>query len=267
MVEINKNYKRYCNFCKKYYEGVCAKYCSRTCQYTALIGRLSPKKGVKQKTLSDGSYYPKILSLCLCGCNEIVYNGNKFIRGHQTRIIENRIKNSQSHKGKKHNINTIIKMRIQRAKRPPPVQKGTKFTAEHKANIRSKKIGVNPWQYFKDINATIKKMSGKNSHMWKGGIAFLPYCHKFNNNLKESVRERDGYTCQLCGIIQNGRKHSIHHIHYDKENCYPDLITLCNSCNGRVNRNRQHFESLFMNNLNERHLLFWAKNYEHSNRF
>jgi hypothetical protein len=41
----------------------------------------------------------------------------------------------------------------------------------------------------------ITKMSeaqkGKKSHLWKGGISFEPYTPEFNNQLKESVRERD----------------------------------------------------------------------------
>jgi len=108
------------------------------------------------------------------------------------------------------------------------------------------------------------KPKGKQSPSWIDGRSFLPYCNKFNNQLKEAVRERDGHICQLCGINQKdliGRaKHlSIHHIHYDKENCYPDLITLCIKCNGKVNFNRKHYEELFMNKLNDRELLFWNR--------
>lgn len=94
---------------------------------------------------------------------------------------------------------------------------------------------------------------------WRGGTSFLPYCHKFNDRLKDKIRERDNRTCQLCSTPENGHKHSVHHIHYDKENCYPDLITLCKSCNAKVNFNRNYHESLFMNKLNEKDLLFWIQ--------
>ncbi len=105
---------------------------------------------------------------------------------------------------------------------------------------------------------------GKEAPNWKGGIAFLPYCKKFNTALKESIRNRDSRECQLCGILEkdNKRKLSIHHIHYDKENCYPDLIALCWKCNSKVNGNRNYFERTFMNKLNDRSLLFWVRLYD-----
>lgn len=98
---------------------------------------------------------------------------------------------------------------------------------------------------------------------WRDGSSFLPYCHKFNKQLKNKIRERDNKTCQLCATPENGHKHGIHHIHYDKENCNPDLITLCRGCNAKVNFNRDYYESLFMNKLNERGLLFWT---QHNNK-
>ena len=110
-------------------------------------------------------------------------------------------------------------------------------------------------------------LPGENAFNWKGGISYFPYCKKFNKILKEMVRTRDCRICQLCGkkeinnILINGenKKLSIHHIHYDKENCYPDLIALCNKCNSIVNGNRKYYEELFMNKLNEKELLFWMK--------
>jgi len=86
-------------------------------------------------------------------------------------------------------------------------------------------------------------------------ISFKPYCPKFNKRLKEKIRNRDNRTCQLCEVKENGKKLAVHHIHYDKENCYPDLIALCNSCNVKVNINRDYWESYFMELLNKRGLL------------
>jgi len=117
------------------------------------------------------------------------------------------------------------------------------FTGKHHLNSAKQKI-------------SIAQCAEKSPH-WKGGISFLPYCEKFNRKLKEAVKERDNHTCQLCSV--KNTKFIVHHIHYDKENCYPDLITLCRSDNGRVNFNRKHYEELFMNKLNDRGLLFWTK--------
>jgi len=94
-----------------------------------------------------------------------------------------------------------------------------------------------------------------------------PYCPLFTPKLREEVRLRDSYICQNCGYTQEehklktGKRLPIHHIHYDKPNCYPDLICLCISCNSKVNKKsmRNYYEELFMNKLNNRELLFWTK--------
>lgn len=100
-------------------------------------------------------------------------------------------------------------------------------------------------------------VSSERNPNWRGGVSFMPYCPKFNNTLKEKIRERDNRTCQLCNTKENGQKLCVHHIHYDKDNCYPDLIALCAECNSKVNFKREHYKQLFMNKLNERGLLFW----------
>jgi len=104
-----------------------------------------------------------------------------------------------------------------------------------------------------------KANSGKNAPNWQGGISFKPYCEKFNNELKQAIRRRDHYTCQRCGKRQKkrGRRLSVHHVHFDKENCYPDLIALCLRCNFIVNYRRNGSEKRFMKNLKERNLLNW----------
>jgi len=115
----------------------------------------------------------------------------------------------------------------------------------HKQNISIGRIG---------------KYTGKDCPAWIDGRSFLPYCPKFNEELKRRVRDRDNHTCQLCGKSEkeNWRRLDCHHVHYDKENCQPDLIALCWLCNVQVNHNRNYYESLFMNILNDRCLLFWT---------
>ncbi len=136
---------------------------------------------------------------------------------------------------------------------------------EHRKKLSERRKGI------KFSEETRKKLSeshkglmvGEKSPTWKGGISFFPYCPKFNSKLKETVRERDNHTCQLCNTPQTEleRKLDVHHIHYDKDNCYPDLIALCKRCNTKSNHNREYYEKLFMNKLNERGLLFWTKNH------
>ena len=91
------------------------------------------------------------------------------------------------------------------------------------------------------------------------------YCPLWTKTLREEIRQRDGHICQNCGITQDehklktGKKLPVHHVHYDKRNCYPDLITICNICNSKANFNKTYWESYYMNKLNDRQLLFWTK--------
>jgi len=96
-----------------------------------------------------------------------------------------------------------------------------------------------------------KKISGENNGNWQGGISNEPYPFDFNEELKELIRQRDNYTCQLCGIHQDelkgwNRKLDVHHKDYDKDNLDPDnLITLCRSCHIKTNTNREYWIDYF----------------------
>ena len=92
------------------------------------------------------------------------------------------------------------------------------------------------------------KCAGPRHPMWLGGISRLPYAWDFNDELKEEVRRRDGYKCQLCGApqVECRTKLPVHHIDYDKKNSDPvNLTALCNACNAKVNTNRQHWAVFF----------------------
>jgi len=83
---------------------------------------------------------------------------------------------------------------------------------------------------------------------WKGGMSREPYPIDFDNELKELIRKRDKYQCQLCQKKQNeqAKELSVHHIDYNKSNLNPDnLITICNSCNSKVNFNRGYWTRYF----------------------
>jgi len=84
---------------------------------------------------------------------------------------------------------------------------------------------------------------------WRGGITSYRYNMKvWNDNLKNKVRDRDGFRCQLCGIHQNisNKKLAVHHIDYDKFNySFDNLISLCNSCHPKVSYNREKYMAEF----------------------
>jgi len=86
---------------------------------------------------------------------------------------------------------------------------------------------------------------GEKNHAWRGGVSFEPHPPEFNETLKRKIRERDNYTCQLCGA--EGK--DVHHIDYNKEHCeQPNLITLCRSCHSKTDFNRgewlEHFRKV-----------------------
>lgn len=74
------------------------------------------------------------------------------------------------------------------------------------------------------------------------------YSEEFNDSLKESIRKRDEYRCQICGLKQekNYRKLDVHHIDYNKKNCKENNLTsLCYNCHKKTNYNRKHWINYF----------------------
>ena len=123
--------------------------------------------------------------------------------------------------------------------------KGIKFSKEHIEKLRKSHLGP---------------MKGKKHPNWQGGISFEPYAPEFNGELKTQIRKRDNYTCQMCGKKQENskRKLSVHHINYNKKNNDLDnLITLCISCNNKVNFQRGFWLGYFYAKMEERRLLKW----------
>ena len=86
------------------------------------------------------------------------------------------------------------------------------------------------------------------NRFWKGGISFELYPSDWSDKLKDSIRERDDFVCQECGVHQDecDRKLDIHHIDYNKDNCNPDnLISLCRKCHCATNHNREYWVDYF----------------------
>jgi len=127
-------------------------------------------------------------------------------------------------RGKHHSEETKIKISLAKKGKPSP-RKGAIVSEETKEKMR---------QY-----------RGDRTSNWQGGKSFEPYSIDWTKTLRRSIRERDRYTCQLCG---REPAISVHHIDYNKKNCNPkNLITLCNSCNAKVNFNREYWMKLFIN--------------------
>ncbi len=96
--------------------------------------------------------------------------------------------------------------------RPSPMKgKSRSLEANKKQSISM--MGKTHWNKNKKVSEAFCKknsevhiglQSKENHPLWLGGISFLPYCYKFNKELKEAVRKRDNYTCQnpCCQLTQ-----------------------------------------------------------------
>ncbi len=149
----------------------------------------------------------------------------------KTVSAESRAKMSKAHKGKGHSQSEVTRSKISKA------HKGRVFTEEHKA-----KLSANNACY-------LLGKTGEQHPSWQGGISFEPYSPEFNRVLKDSIRERDNHTCQLCGKTEkeNGKRLAVHHINYDKKDCNDgNLISLCQSCNSVVNFSRDDWIDYFV---------------------
>jgi len=131
--------------------------------------------------------------------------------------------------------------------------KATKCRAcSHKKGIRRHycKCGKEIWNGSKQCKSCSRK--GKLHWNWIKNRKLLDYTYEFNKELKEKIRKRDNYTCQICGI--NEEEHiskyrrvlHVHHIDYNKKNCLEDnLISLCNSCHTETNYNRNYWKEFY----------------------
>jgi len=95
---------------------------------------------------------------------------------------------------------------------------------------------------------------GCNHHSWKGGISKEPYCQDWGKDLKEFVKERDGYKCMNPDCWGKDNMLHVHHIDYNKKSCGPEnLITVCRSCNSRANKDREWHEAWYKAILHRRY--------------
>jgi len=187
-----------------------------------------------------------------------------------SKRLEVREKISQKLKGRKMDSAWRKKLSISRKKHSGP-NKGKPITKKIKAKLRKSNLGKKLTQKTKDKISLATKShwlkpgyreniilthSGPLASNWQGGISCEPYCQIWlDKEYKESIKIRDGYKCQNIDCRKKeGRIFIVHHINYNKKNCHPwNLITLCNSCNGRANFNREYWEQLYQNILSKKY--------------
>ena len=143
---------------------------------------------------------------------------------------ETKRKIGNANRGMKRSEETKEKMRLFRRE----YWKSHPMEAE---NNRKRLLGNKYGVGWKHTYAAKKRMSvaklGVKNPFWNGGISKLPYAGCWSDTLKESIRQRDNFTCKICGCVYGGFGTSfhVHHIDYDPENCNPNnLVTLCGRC-------------------------------------
>ncbi len=110
-----------------------------------------------------------------------------------------------------------------------------------------KKIAISVKKYSQKVGRRSYNLK-ENNGRWLGGIHFNPYPLGWNKTFKEQIRYRDGYVCQICGIseVECIRRLDVHHIDYDKINInINNLVSLCKSCHGKTNANREYWIEYF----------------------
>jgi hypothetical protein len=105
--------------------------------------------------------------------------------------------------------------------------------------------------------------SKKNNPNWQGGLDEEKYKDDFTEDMRDRIRFRDHFTCQVCGKKQDKRfsvnkefKLDIHHIDYNKLNSKSNnLVSVCHPCHIKTNYDRPKWIAFFYNLFKKRELL------------
>ena len=174
-------------------------------------------------------------------------------------LEEHKRKISISHKGKEHSEETKRKI-SEASKKRFKDKKNYPFYGKHHTKETIKKQSIlkigeknsmfgkpRPKKIREKISNTKKgkarsDICGEKNPAWRGG--YEPYYGANWTQQRRLTRKRDNYTCQKCGIQENGREHDVHHIipfrefglkRYKEANSLDNLTTLCMSCHRKLN--------------------------------
>ncbi len=190
--------------------------------------------------------------LCDYGCGQEsksqLKNGKWCCSKSQNACKYIREKNRKSTIGKKHTKETREKISM--------IMTGKKYkerSEEHRKNLSKSNTGKKQTKEHTEkirlANKGIPRPSfcGERNPAWKGGVQHDLYCSQWRDKqYKESIKERDEYTCLNPECSKTTSKLNIHHIDYNKKNCRPlNLITICVSCNAKANKDRWWHKSWY----------------------
>ena len=164
--------------------------------------------------------------LCQCGCGEFIeikrnyyFRGiPKFIQYHYCKTDSAKNLVRKIHTGKTNSQETREKISSNHSHLS--IRRGMRNSKEHN----------------KHISAGHQNISYEE---WEGYVQLKEYCSAFNEECRESNREKYDRRCFLCNKTEeeNGRKNSVHHYDMDKKQGYDGkrwkLVSVCNQCHGR----------------------------------
>jgi len=211
------------------------KYCSNDCYYKSkIVDKITILcKACNKKFKVIPSQINR--KYCSIKCSNLAMSGENHPMFGKHQSIETKQKISDANSGKK------------------SFWYGKHHSVKTKEKMRNGSIGEKSYTYGKHLSKETKRklseaLSGEKHWNWRGGKSFEPYTPSFNQQLKDRIRVRDNFICQLCGVpeLECNERLSIHHVDYLKENCSDDnLISLCRPCNIKVNKNREYWEKHF----------------------
>lgn len=120
---------------------------------------------------------------------------------------------------------------------------GRHHTPETRAKIGDSHRGERSVNWGKRFSA---EHCRKISEALRDGTAITSYSAGWTASFRRAIRERDNYTCRLCGLQQTDEAFAVHHIDYDKSHGDPlNLLTLCRGCHAKTNGNRRQWTAFF----------------------
>jgi len=160
--------------------------------------------------------------LCNCGCNQFI----KILRSHYRDGIPNRIDGHQ-------NV-------------------GLKRSNNARSNISNGHKNIPCKESTRDKLSKIRKgkWSKEKNPGWRGGVWDQPYCERWTERLRETIRNEYNRKCYICGKDEKDnltktnkvRKLSVHHIDMDKgQGCDGKkwkLVPLCMKCHSKLHHGK-----------------------------
>ena len=154
-----------------------------------------------------------------------------------------------SHQIKIHDTDGIDRTPKQEACRAISKAKIGKNNPAKRPDVRKKISEANSNPSDETRKRKSEAVTGSNNPNYIDGSSNEPYPMGWAN-IAAKIRERDNYTCQMCGCPENGKAHSVHHIDSNPKNCKEqNLITFCeNPCHIKTKslKGRAKYESILM---------------------